>query len=197
MGKLYFRYGAMGSSKTANLLMVHYNFLERGKRPIILKPRIDTRDGAHIVKSRIGLQAQCQLIEEFEMEPDLYDAILVDEANFLTAQQVEWLAWICDVYDIPVLCYGLKTDFRGVLFEGSKRLIELADAIEEIPIICWCGKKARFNVRVIDGQMVKDGEQIALGANDLYVPLCRKHFMNGKIKPYQKVKQESLLKLKK
>ena len=131
------------------------------------------------------------------MEPDLYDAILVDEANFLTTQQVEWLAWICDVYDIPVLCYGLKTDFRGVLFEGSKRLIELADAIEEIPIICWCGKKARFNARVIDGQMVKDGEQIALGANDLYVPLCRKHFMNGKIKPYQKVKQESLLKLKK
>ena len=122
MGKLYFRYGAMGSSKTANLLMVHYNFLERGRRPVILKPKLDTRDGEYIVKSRIGLQAKCELIEEFTMKPDTYDAILVDEANFLSSEQVEWLAEICDQYDIPVLCYGLKTDFRGVLFEGSKRL---------------------------------------------------------------------------
>ena len=171
MGKLYFRYGAMGSSKTANLLMVHYNFLERGRRPVILKPK-------------------CELIEEFTMKPDTYDAILVDEANFLSSEQVEWLAEICDQYDIPVLCYGLKTDFRGVLFEGSKRLMELADAIEEHPIICCCGKKAHFNARVIDGKMVRDGAQIALGANDMYVPLCRRHFMSGEIKPYQTVEEK-------
>ena len=133
--------------------------------------------------------SDCQLIEEFTMKPDTYDAILVDEANFLSSEQVEWLAEICDQYDIPVLCYGLKTDFRGVLFEGSKRLMELADAIEELPIICWCGKKAHFNARVIDGKMVRDGAQIALGANDMYVPLCRRHFMSGEIKPYQTVVQ--------
>ena len=91
--------------------MVHYNFLERGRRPVILKPKLDTRDGEYIVKSRIGLQAKCELIEEFTMKPDTYDAILVDEANFLSSEQVEWLAEICDQYDIPVLCYGLKTDF--------------------------------------------------------------------------------------
>ena len=146
--------------------------------------------GEYIVKSRIGLQAKCELIEEFTMKPDTYDAILVDEANFLSSEQVEWLAEICDQYDIPVLCYGLKTDFRGVLFEGSKRLMELADAIEELPIICWCGKKAHFNARVIDGKMVRDGAQIALGANDMYVPLCRRHFMSGEIKPYQTVEEK-------
>ena len=123
MGKLFFRYGAMGSSKTANLLMAHYNFQERGRRPIILKPKMDLRDGEKIVKSRIGLQASCTLIEEFEMKEEAYDAILVDEANFLTEAQVDWLAEICDTYDIPVLCYGLKTDFQGRLFEGSKRLL--------------------------------------------------------------------------
>lgn len=128
--------------------------------------------------------------KEFTMKPDTYDAILVDEANFLSSEQVEWLAEICDQYDIPVLCYGLKTDFRGVLFEGSKRLMELADAIEELPIICWCGKKAHFNARVIDGKMVRDGAQIALGANDMYVPLCRRHFMSGEIKPYQTVEEK-------
>lgn len=187
MGKLFFRYGAMGSSKTANLLMAHYNFRERGRRPVILKPKMDLRDGEKIVKSRIGLQASCTLIEEFQMEEGKYDAILVDEANFLTAEQVDWLAHICDTYDIPVLCYGLKTDFQGKLFEGSKRLLELADAIEEIPTICWCGKKARFNARIRDGKIVRDGEQIMLGANDMYVPLCRKHFMSGEVKVYEKV----------
>ena len=187
MGKLYFRYGAMGSSKTANLLMVHYNYLERGKRPVILKPRIDVRDGINIVKSRIGLQAECILVEDFHIESNQYDAILVDEANFLSAEQIDWLAEICDVYNIPVLCYGLKTDFQGKLFEGAKRLFELADVIEEIPTICWCGKKAHFNARVVDGKIVRDGEQIALGANDLYVPLCRKHFMSGEVKTYEKV----------
>lgn len=190
MGKLFFRYGAMGSSKTANLLMAHYNFQERGRRPIILKPKMDLRDGEKIVKSRIGLQASCTLIEEFEMKEGAYDAILVDEANFLTEAQVNWLAEICDTYDIPVLCYGLKTDFQGRLFEGSKRLLELADAIEEIPTICWCGKKARFNARIRDGRIVRDGEQIMLGANDMYVPLCRKHFMSGEVKTYEKVSAE-------
>lgn len=189
MGKLYFRYGAMGSSKTANLLMVHYNYLERGKRPVILKPRIDVRDGINIVKSRIGLQAECILVEDFHIESNQYDAILVDEANFLSAEQIDWLAEICDVYNIPVLCYGLKTDFQGKLFEGAKRLFELADVIEEIPTICWCGKKAHFNARVVDGKIVRDGEQIALGANDLYAPLCRKHFMRGEVKEYCDIHQ--------
>lgn len=186
MAKLHFRYGAMGSSKTANALMVAYNYKERGQKAILLKPSIDTRDGINIIRSRIGLQNECESLEDF-LRRELYialsgvSAIIVDEIQFATPEQIEKLAEIVDYIEIPVICYGLKTDFQGHLFEGSKRLIELADVIEEIKTVCWCGRAAKFNARICDGKVVKDGEQIALGANESYTSLCRLHYMNGQI----------------
>lgn len=199
MAKLYFRYGAMGSSKTANALMVNYNYYEKGQKSILLKPMIENRDGQTQIKSRIGLSAECQFVEKFldevktkwlkksekksiDLNENDLDAIIVDEAQFLSAKQIEALSDIVDEYNIPVLCYGLRTDFQGHLFEGSKRLMELADVIEEIPTVCWCGKRANFNARVVDGKVVRDGEQIQMGSNESYVSLCRKHFKTGSIK---------------
>lgn len=181
MAKLYFRYGAMGSSKTANLLMVRYNYIEKGKKVVILKPKLENRDGELIIKSRIGLEAECCYMEDFVPTTDL-DAILVDEVQFLTKQQIDNLAKIVDEFNIPIICYGLRTNFKGELFEGSKRLFELADVIEEIPTICWCGKKAHFNARIVNNEVVRNGEEIELGGNESYTSLCRKHYMEGKIK---------------
>ncbi len=181
MAKLSFRYGSMGSCKTANILMIKYNFEEKGKTAILLKPKCENRDGAHKLKSRIGLESECQFVEDFLENPEKCDCILVDEAQFLTKDQVDQLSDIVDIKNIPVICFGLKTDFQSNLFEGSKRLIELADEIEEITTICWCGKKARFNARVIDGKVVKDGEQIQLGGNECYTSLCRKHYKLGQL----------------
>lgn len=191
MAKLYFRYGAMGSSKTANALMVRYNYIEKGQKVILLKPSIENRDGYNIIKSRIGLSAECELVEELlekikQMEKsggkwNEADVIIIDEAQFLNTEQINELARIVDEYHISVICYGLRTDFTSHLFEGAKRLIELADVIEEIPTICWCGKKAQFNARVKDGQIARNGEQIEMGGNESYVSLCRKHYMSGKI----------------
>lgn len=180
MAKLYFRYGAMGASKTANMLMVRYNYIERGQEVLLLKPSCEKRDGKMIIKSRIGLEAECIYVEEFLKafleKPHKYVCILVDEAQFLTEKQVDALASIVDNENIPVICYGLKTDFQSHLFEGSKRLLEIANVIEEIPTICWCGKKAIMNARVIDGKMVDEGSQIFLGGNESYTSLCRKHY---------------------
>lgn len=191
MAKLYFRYGAMGSSKTANALMVRYNYIEKGQKVILLKPKVENRDGYNIIKSRIGLSAECELVEELlekikQMEKsggkwNEADVIIIDEAQFLNTEQINELARIVDEYHISVICYGLRTDFTSHLFEGAKRLMELADVIEEIPTICWCGKKAQFNARVKDGQIVRNGEQIEMGGNESYVSLCRKHYMSGKI----------------
>lgn len=186
MAKLYFYHGAMGSSKTATALMTRYNYLEKGKKPILLKPSIDKRDGDNIVFSRIGIQAECVLFEDFnnysEHQIKQYDVIIVDECQFLTKQQVEFCAHIVDDLEIPVLCYGLKTDFTSTLFPGSQRLLELADYIYEIPTVCWCGHKAHYNARVVNGKMITEGEQIMLGANESYVSLCRKHFFARQIK---------------
>lgn len=191
MAKLYFRYGAMGSSKTANALMVRYNYIEKGQKVILLKPSIENRDGYNIIKSRIGLSAECELVEELlekikqtEKSRGKWneaDVIIIDEAQFLNTEQINELARIVDEYHISVICYGLRTDFTSHLFEGAKRLMELADVIEEIPTICWCGKKAQFNARVKDGQIARNGEQIEMGGNESYVSLCRKHYMSGKI----------------
>lgn len=191
MAKLYFRYGAMGSSKTANALMVRYNYIEKGQKVILLKPKVENRDGYNIIKSRIGLSAECELVEELlekikQMEKsggkwNEADVIIIDEAQFLNTEQINELARIVDEYHISVICYGLRTDFTSHLFEGAKRLMELADVIEEIPTICWCGKKAQFNARVKDGQIARNGEQIEMGGNESYVSLCRKHYMSGKI----------------
>lgn len=194
MAKLYFRYGAMGSSKTANALMVKYNYEEKGQTPVLLKPRTDTRDGERIIRSRIGLQENCSFVDEFLAEMkiegsivrrDLKEkrlaAVIVDEAQFLTAEEVDLLSDIVDFFGIPVLCYGLRTDFTSHLFEGSGRLMEIADIIEEIPTVCWCGRRAHYNTRIKDGKIVWTGEQIMIGGNESYVSLCRKHFKEGRI----------------
>lgn len=180
MAKLYFRYGAMGSSKTANAVMVQYNYKERGRRVLMLKPKLENRDGATIVRSRCGLEAQCCFVEELPtIDLSGIECIIVDEAHFMTRAQVERLGDIVDERDIPVICYGLRTDFRGQLFEGSEALMCLADTIEEVKTVCWCGRKATFNARICDGHIVREGEQIMLGGNSSYISLCRKHWRNG------------------
>jgi len=183
MAKLYFRYGAMGSSKTANAIMVWYNYHERGKNALLLKPSIDVRDGIYTIQSRCGLKAECTLFDDLDMQAvknHVYDCLIIDEAQFLTKEQVQFLSDIVDNYDIPVICYGLKTDFQGNFFSGSHALLAMADTIEEIKTICWCGKKATNNAR-LDGKggITKMGEQVVLGANDKYISLCRKHWKLG------------------
>lgn len=196
MAKLYFRYGAMGSSKSANILMVRYNYEERGQYAVLLKPRTDNRDGKHEIRSRIGLSAPTEYVDDFlkeiseswdgKSEEYLYhgkkvDAVLVDEAQFLLEEEVDTLSDIVDFFDIPVICYGLRTDFLNHLFPGSKRLMEIADVIEVVPTVCWCGKRAQCNTRYADGKIVKEGAQIILGSNESYVALCRKHYKEGKL----------------
>ncbi len=192
MAKLYFRYGAMGSSKTANALMVRYNYLERGQRVILLKPKVDQRDGERMIRSRIGLEAECEFVEEFvertrlawKKKEDYQDiaCILVDECQFMKPEEVDYLATIVDQCNIPVICYGLRTDFQSKMFPGAMRLFELADKIEQVPTVCWCGRRAHFNARVVDGHIVREGKQFFLGGNESYIALCRKHFMKGAIK---------------
>jgi len=182
MAKLYFRYGAMGSSKTANAVMVQYNYRERGQQVLMLKPRLENRDGATVVRSRCGLEAQCRFVEDLpEIKLEGVDCVIVDEAHFLTRDQVRSLVDIVDDYNIPVICYGLRTDFRGELFEGSRELLCWADTIEEIKTVCWCGKKATFNARIHDGKIVREGEQILLGGNSTYISLCRRHWKSGEL----------------
>ena len=196
MAKLYFRYGAMGSSKSANILMVRYNYEERGQYAVLLKPRTDNRDREHEIQSRIGLAAPAEYVDEFLKEiseswsndsseyryhEKKVAAVLVDEAQFPSPEEVDTLSDIVDFYDIPVLCYGLRTDFLNHLFPGSRRLMEIADVIEEVPTVCWCGKRAQCNTRYANGKIVREGAQIMLGSNESYVALCRKHYKEGKL----------------
>ncbi|MBR5561194.1 MAG: thymidine kinase [Clostridia bacterium] len=182
MAKLYFRYGAMGSSKTANAVMVQYNYRERGCEVLMLKPKLENRDGATIVRSRCGLEAECRYVEDLpEIDLNGIACVIVDEAHFLTRSQIRTLVDIVDDYNIPVICYGLRTDFRGELFEGSRELLCWADTIEEIKTICWCGRKATFNARVNNGRIVREGEQIMLGGNSTYISLCRRHWKSGEL----------------
>ena len=143
MAKLYYYYGAMGSSKTANALMTHFNYEEVGQKALLCKPAIDARDGERTVYSRIGLQHDCILLEELQQmkEEEIrgYDCIIVDEVQFATPQQVDFLSDIVDFMDVPVVCYGLRADFRNLLFPGSERLIAIADVIQELKTVCWCG----------------------------------------------------------
>lgn len=185
MAKISFRFGAMGSSKTANMLMIKYDFDKKGKKAVILKPKLENRDGADVVRSRIGLEAKCEFVEDFLNDIRKCDCILIDEAQFLTTKQVNEFVKIADEFNIPIIAFGLKTDFRGKLFEGSKRLIEVADDLQEITTICWCGSKARFNARIIDGKVVKTGKQLHLGGNECYVPLCRLHYDMGQLSDVQ------------
>lgn len=180
MAKLYYRYGAMGSSKTANALMVRYNYMERHQNVLMVKPRLDIRDGLRTIRSRSGLSCECVFAEELSsMNLAPYHCIIVDEAQFLSKEQVEFLVHVVDDLNIPVIAYGLRADFRGDFFEGSKWLMAWADSIEEVKTICWCGKKAITNARVINGKVVKHGEQIVLGGSESYVALCRKHWASG------------------
>lgn len=186
MAKLYFRYGAMGSSKTANAIMVRHNYLERGQRVLMLKPRVDNRDGETMIASRSGLRCECHFIEDLDrFNVRDYDCLIVDEAQFLTRAQVERLVRVVDVDNVPVIAYGLRCDFRNELFEGSQWLLAWADTIEEVKTICWCGKKAVCNARVVDGKMVREGEQIVLGGSESYVSLCRRHWTQGMLAPDQ------------
>ena len=182
MAKLYYRYGAMGSSKTANAIMVQYNYHERGQKVLMLKPKLENRDGAVIVKSRCGLETECRYVEDVTLEDVRgYDCVIVDEAQFLTKAQVQLLVSIVDEMNIPVIAYGLRTDFQENFFEGSMWLMAWADTIEEVKTICWCGRKAICNARVVDGKVVKEGDQILLGGSSQYVSLCRKHFHEGRL----------------
>ena len=191
MAKLYFRYGAMGSSKTANAVMVQYNYRERGQQVLMLKPKLENRDGASIVRSRCGLEAQCRFVEDLpSISLDGIACVIVDEAHFLTRDQVRALVDIVDERNIPVICYGLRTDFRGELFEGSRELLCWADTIEEIKTVCWCGRKATFNARVSDGPIVREGEQILLGGNSRYISLCRRHWKSGELGSFRDLNLE-------
>lgn len=185
MAKLYFRYGTMGSSKTANALMVKYNYDERGKKALLAKPKIDTRDGA-AVRSRIGLQSACVFVEDMRRMPDRelcdYDCVIVDEAQFCQKEDICFFLHIVDDLEIPVICYGLRTDFQMNLFEGSKWLLAWADVLEELKTVCWCGQGAVCNARLNEkGEVIYSGEQIVMGGNDRYTTLCRKHYREGNI----------------
>lgn len=188
MAKLYFRYGAMGSSKTANALMVCYNYEERGQKVILAKSAIDTRDGIHTVHSRIGLSRECILLDELchKMTPEEireYHAVIVDEAQFASPEEIDYLSYIVDELHVPVICYGLRVDFQNKLFPGSERLLAIADELQEIKTICWCGAAAKCNARYNKNGIVREGSQVMLGANDSYIALCRKHFKEGNLGP--------------
>lgn len=193
LGKLYFRYGTMGSAKTALLLTTAYNFEERGMAYKCLKPVVDTRDKKNVIRSRIGIERECSWIypdtDLYAMVKEMADNnlshpewILVDEAQFLSAEQVDQLAGVVDDFGINVICYGLRTDFRTKLFEGSTRLFEIADTIDEIKSTCSCGRKTIVNARIDSrGQIITQGEVVEIGGNDKYMAVCRKCWRNKRI----------------
>mgnify|MGYP004660945837 FL=1 len=181
MAKLYFKYGAMGSSKSAQALITKFNYEELGMTVWLIKPSIDTRDGADVIKSRIGLECKAQIITPEQNVADEYhaagkhDVIIADEAQFFTGEQIEQLRALVDDEDLPVLCFGLRTDFLTHLFPGSQRLLELADSLTEIKTVCACGRKATVNARIDEtGRVVTQGDQVFLGGNDSYIAMCHK-----------------------
>ena len=177
----------MGSSKTANALMVEYNYRERGKRALLVKSAIDTRDGERILRSRMGLEKECIWAEELVRMPEeeirAYDCIIVDEAQFCSKEQIEFFVHLVDDLEIPVICYGLRADFKNQLFPGSMWLLAWADVIEEIKTVCWCGRAAKCNARYNAQGIVREGAQVLLGGNDSYIALCRKHLREGNLGP--------------
>ena len=188
MAKLYFKYGAMGSSKTAQALITKYNYEENDLNVWLIKPSADTRDGAQILRSRIGLEAQVEVIAPHvdvyllfqQTREDRCDVIIVDECQFMTSAQIDQLRAIVNDYNVPVLCFGLRTDFQTNLFPGSRRLMELADCIEEIKTMCDCGAKATVNARIdCNGHIVTEGAQVVLGGNDSYIAMCHRCYIRG------------------
>lgn len=188
MAKLYFKYGAMGCSKTAQALITKFNYEERGMKVLLIKPAIDTRDGVDLVKSRIGLQSEAYAVDSQENLYDFYtkkhsdcNVVIVDECQFLTPEQVDQLGDIVIKLSVPVLCFGLATDFTTHLFPGSRRLFEIAESISEIKSVCKCGAKATVNARFDDnGHVVYKGEQVVLGGNGRYTAMCRKCWLKIK-----------------
>lgn len=179
MAKLYFKYGAMGSSKSAQALITKFNYEELNMTVWLIKPSVDTRDGADIIRSRIGLQESAAVITpEMSILTEYaavgrHDVIIADEAQFFTPEQIEELRTIVDEEDIPVLCFGLRTDFLTHFFPGAQRLMELADSITEIKTVCACGRKATVNARIDEqGNVITEGGQIFLGGNDSYIAMC-------------------------
>ena len=195
MAKLYFKYGAMGSSKTAQALITKYNYEENDLNVWLIKPSADTRDGVQKLRSRIGLEATVDVIA-----PDVdirarflgskvhsCHVIICDECQFFTEKQIDQLRAIVDEHNIPVMCFGLRTDFQTRLFPGSRRLMEVADTIQEIKTICDCGAKATVNARINDGYIVTEGAQVVLGGNDSYIAMCHKCYIRG-IREHKKIK---------
>ena len=181
MAKLYFKYGAMGSSKSAQALITRFNYEELGMSVWLIKPSIDTRDGAATIKSRIGLSAEAQIIMPEEdivaayRKAGKHDVIIADEAQFFTPAQIDGLRELVDEDDLPVLCFGLRTDFLTHFFPGAQRLMELADSLTEIKTVCACGRKATVNARIDErGRIVTEGSQVLLGGNDRYIAMCHK-----------------------
>lgn len=182
MGKLYFNYGAMGCSKSAQALMCKFNYEQRGFKVMLLKPSVDTRDyddGKPVVRSRIGIQSECDVFSKDESVLELYknlskdtkyDVLIIDEAQFCTEKQINECKEISE--EITVICYGLKTNFKSYLFEGSKRLIEIADNLNEIKSVCSCGANATVNARIVDGKLVTTGSEIQIGGDEKYVAMC-------------------------
>ena len=188
MAKLWFKYGAMGCSKTANALMTAFNYEEKGLKPLVLKPKLDIRDGVGIMRSRIGLERPCQFVEDYldgtldEVLQNVrgFDCIIIDEVQFCTIEEIQVLPKIVLVKKIPVICYGLRDDFLLNPFEASKELSAIADRLEELKTVCWCGEGATCNARLDkDGKIVRSGSQIELGGNDKYISLCKKHYFSG------------------
>ncbi len=186
MAKVYFYYSAMNAGKSTVLLQSSYNYQERGMRTLLFAPAVDQRAGLGRIASRIGLSAEAnaftthdnllKIVTQEHGEAEL-SCVLIDEAQFLTRAQVEQLAAVADDLDIPVLCYGLRTDFQGNLFEGSAALLGWADDLSELKTICHCGRKATMNLRVgTDGKAVREGAQVEIGGNERYVAMCRRHF---------------------
>ena len=190
MAQLYYRYSTMNAGKSIELIKVAYNYEERGKRVLTLVPSVDDRYGKGVITSRIGIQREAEMVSPETNILELFlrenkkapiDCVLIDECQFLNKKHVQQLVEIVDSCDVPVLAYGLKNDFRNELFEGSYYMLVYADKIEEIKTICWCGRKATMVARIVDGKFVKQGEQILVGGNDMYVSLCRKHYNDGRL----------------
>ena len=189
MAQLYYRYSTMNAGKSIELIKVAYNYEERGKNVLTLIPSVDDRYGVGLITSRIGVQREALVVKDDTNILEIYlrenekrkiDCVLIDECQFLKKHHVQELVEIVDSCNVPVLAYGLKNDFRNELFEGSYYMLIYADKIEEIKTICWCGRKATMVARVVDGQFVKQGEQVVIGGNDMYVSLCRKHYNDGR-----------------
>lgn len=192
MAQLYYRYSTMNAGKSIELIKVAYNYEERDKKVLTLVPGVDDRYGTGVITSRIGIQREAVVVNDSTNILELFikenqkgkiACVLIDECQFLKKHHVQELVEIVDSFDTPVLAYGLKNDFQNELFEGSYYMLIYADKIEEIKTICWCGRKAIMVARVVDGKFVKQGEQIMVGGNDMYVSLCRKHYNDGRLGP--------------